>query len=71
MAEKKLFLQIQVNNIVHANVVNIIVMLITKRMEIVMSIHVYVISWMNFDYTKNGAKKALFPNPKHQCHVSQ
>ena len=28
-----------------------------KKMEITMSIHVYLISRMNFDYTKNGGKK--------------
>ena len=28
-------------------------------------------SRMNFDYVDIGGKKALFPNPKHQYHVSQ
>ena len=40
-------------------------------MEIVMSIHVYLISHMNFDYEENGGKKAFLANPKHQYRVSQ
>ena len=50
---------------------NMIAMPITKRMEIVMGIQVYLISWMNFDYEENGGKKALHANPKHQYHISQ
>ena len=41
------------------------------RMEIFMSIHVCLISWMNFDYEENGGKKAFLANAKHQYHVSQ
>ena len=42
-----------------------------KRMEIVMSIQVCLISWVSFDYEENGGKKALLANPKHQYHISQ
>ena len=59
MVERKLFLQIQSGNIVYRNVENMIVMPITKRMEIVMSIQVCLISWMNFDYKENGGKKSF------------
>ena len=48
-----------------------IVMPITKRMEIIMSIDVCLISRMNFDYTESGRKKAFLANPKLQYHVSQ
>ena len=48
MAERKLFMQIQGSNIMYPNLENMIVMLITKVMEIAMSIHVCLISWMNF-----------------------
>ena len=49
---------------------NIIAKPITKRMEIVMGMQVYLISWMNFDYKENRGKKAFPANPKHQHHVS-
>ena len=48
-----------------------IIVLITKRMEIIMSIHVCLISQINFDYKENGGKKGFLANPKHQYHVSQ
>ena len=50
---------------------NMIVMPITKIMEIVIDIQVSLISWMNFDYKKNGGRKAFLANPNHQYHVSQ
>ena len=65
MVESKLFLQIQSINIMHPNEENMIVMPITKRMEVVMGIQVYLISWINFDYEENRGKKALLANPKH------
>ena len=40
-------------------------------MEIIASIQVQLISWMNFDYKENGGKKAFLSNPKQQYHVSQ
>ena len=64
MAEIKLFLQIQSINIMYPNEENMIVVPITKRMDIVISIQVYLISWLNFDYVENGGKKALPANPK-------
>ena len=70
MAERMFFLQIQGSNIVYPNVENMIVMPITKRMEIIMSIQVCLISWMNFDYKENGGKKAFLANPKLEYHVS-
>ena len=48
-----------------------IVVPITKRVEIVMSIQVCLISQMNFDYEENGGKKAFLANPKHQYRLSQ
>ena len=71
MAERKLFLQIQIINIMYPNLENKIVMPRTKRMEIIISIQVYLLSQMNFDYTENGGKKAFLANSKHQYHVSQ
>ena len=66
-----LFFQIQSINIAYPNVENMIVVPIKKRIEIVMSIQICLISRMNFYYEENGAKKALFAKPKHQYHVFQ
>ena len=68
---KKAFLANPSINIVYPNVEKMIVVPITKRMEIFISIHVCFISQMNFDYTKSGEKKAFLANPKHQYHVPQ
>ena len=65
------FLEIQSVNIVYPNVENIIVMPITKEMEIVMGLQVCLISRKNFDYKENGRKKAFLWNPKHQYRTSQ
>ena len=70
MVERKLFLQIQSINIMYSNEDNMIVVPITKRMVIVMSFQVCLISWMNFDYEENGGDKALLTNLKHQYRVS-
>ena len=43
---------------------------ITKNMEIIMRIKVWLISWMNFGYKETGGKKAFRENPKHQYRVS-
>ena len=48
-----------------------IVVPITKRMEIIRSIQVCLISWMNFDYKENGRKKGFLTNPKTHYHVSR
>ena len=71
MVERKLFLQIQSINIMHPNVKKIIVVPITKRIDIIMSIQVCLISRGNFDYKENGGKKAFLANPTHQYCVSQ
>ena len=71
MVERKFFLQIKIINIVYPNVKNKIVRPITKRMEIITSIQVFLLSLMNFDHIENGGKKAFLANPKHQCNVSQ
>ena len=70
MVERKLLLQIQSINIIYPNKENMIVMPITKRMDIVVGIQVCLFSWMNIDYKENGGKKALLANPKHQYRVS-
>ena len=71
MVERKLFFQIQSINILNPYEEKIIVVPIMKRMEIVMSIQVCPVSWVNFDYEENGGKKAFPENPKYQYHVSQ
>ena len=71
MVESKLFLQIQSINIMYPTEENMIVVPITKRIEIVMGIQVCLISWINFDYMENGGKKALLAIPKHQYHLFQ
>ena len=55
----------------YLNMENRIAVLITKRMEIIPSIYVWHISWMNFDYEENGGKKGFLANPKHQYCVAQ
>ena len=69
--EKKAFLQIQSINIVYPTVENMIVVPITKIMEIMMSIQVCLISRININYEENGGKKAFLANPTHLYPVSQ
>ena len=38
---------------------------ITKRMEIITGIQVFLISWMSFEYKENGGNKAFLANPNH------
>ena len=71
MVERKAFLQIQSISIMYPNVENMIVMRIIRRIEIVISIQLYLISWINFDYMENGGKYAFLANPKHQNRVSE
>ena len=59
MVERKRFLLIKSINIMYPIFENMIVMPITKLMEIIMGIQVYLISRMNFDYKENGRKKAF------------
>ena len=70
MVERKLLLHIQSISIVYPNVDNVIVLPVTKRVEIIMRIQVCLISQMYFDYKENGGKKAFPTNPKHQYRVS-
>ena len=49
---------------------NLIVLPITKRMEIILSVKVCLISRMNFGYKENGGMKAFLASPKHQYRVS-
>ena len=55
----------------HPNEGNMIVVPITKSMEIIMSIQVYLISQMNFDYKEMMEIKAFLANPKHQYRASK
>ena len=55
----------------YPNVENLIIVSIAKEMEIIMCIHVCLISRMNFDYREKGGKKAFLANPNHQYRVSQ
>ena len=71
MLERKLFLQIQSISMVYPNAENIIVVPITKRINITMSVQVCLTSRMNFNYKENGGKKAILANPKHQYRVSR
>ena len=53
----------------YPNIGNMIVVPLMKRMEIIISIQVCLISWINCK--ENGGKKASLANPKHQYLVSQ
>ena len=57
--KEKLFLQIKSINIMYPNKVNMIAVPKTKRMEIITSIEVLLISQINFDYNENGVKKSF------------
>ena len=52
------------------NVENMIVAPIMKRMEIVMTIEVSFISWMNINYKEIVERKAFLAITKYQCRVS-
>ena len=56
-------------NIVYPNEENMIVVTITKRMDFITGIQIFLILWINFDYKVNGGKKAFLANPKHQHHL--
>ena len=55
----------------YPDVDNIIIVPTTKRMEIIISIQVCLISRMNFDYEENDGNKSFLANPKHKDRVSQ
>ena len=57
--KEKLFLQIKSINIMYHNMENMIVMPITKRMEIITSIRVFPFSRTNISYKENGIKKGF------------
>ena len=40
-------------------------------MEVIASIQVCIISWLNFDYKENGGQKVFLTHSEHQYHVSQ
>ena len=67
---KKAFLANPMINIMYPKVENMIVMPITKRTEINLSIQVCLISRMNFEDKENGGKKAFIANPRRQYSVS-
>ena len=46
-------------NIVYPNMKNMIVVPITKGMDIIMSIQVCLISWMNINYKENGGRNSF------------
>ena len=58
-SNKKLLLEIKCVNIMYPNVENMIVVPITKRMEIITSIQVSPISRMNNNDKENGGKKSF------------
>ena len=60
MVERKAFLANAKHHFVHPNVKDKIVVPITKEMEIIMSIQIFLISHMNSDYRENSGKKKLF-----------
>ena len=60
--EIKCFLPNQSINIVYTTIENVIVMPITKTMEIVTSIQVCPISWMTINYKENSGKKLFLLN---------
>ena len=63
--ERKAFLANPKNQYLYPNMENMIVVPITKIMEIITSIHVCLISWMTINYKENGGKKSFLPNPMH------
>ena len=60
MAERKLFLQVQCSIIILPNVDNMSAMPITKIMQVVASIQVCLVSWMNINYKEKWWKEKLF-----------
>ena len=50
---------------------NMIVVPMTKGIEIIIVIHAHLISWMNINYKKMVEAQAFITNPKHQDLISQ
>ena len=59
MVEKKAFLANPTINIMYPNAENKIIVPITKIMEVIMSIEVCPIPWVNVDYKKNDGRKSF------------
>ena len=57
--KEKLFSRLQSINIVYANEEKMIVALLPKRIEIIMSVQVCLNWQMDFDYEENGGKKGF------------
>ena len=57
--KEKLFFQIQSISIMYHNVKNMVVVPIRKRLGIIMSIQVHLISQMNFECEENDRKKSF------------
>ena len=55
----------------YPNVKNMIVVPITKRMEIIISLQICLTSRMNFDYMENGGKKSFSFKSKASNRLSQ
>ena len=64
IVERKAFLTKPKHQYHVSNKMNIIVVAITKRIEIVTSIQVCDVSWMNFDFEENGENKSFFSKTK-------
>ena len=71
MVERKAFLGNQSINIMYPNVENMIELPITKRIEIIKSSQVCLISEMNINSKENGGKKSFACKSMHQYRVSQ
>ena len=59
MTERKAFSQTQSIDIVYPNEKSVIVVSMTKRTEIIMSIQVCLIPWMTIYYNENDGKKSI------------
>ena len=64
--KEKFFLQIQSINVMYPIVENMIVMHITKSIEISTSIEVCLISRVNINYMENNGKKSFSCKSKHR-----
>ena len=64
MVERKAFLANPKMNIVYPNETNMIVVTITKRIEIVTGFQVCLILWMNINFKEKGEKKSFSSKSK-------
>ena len=65
------FLQIQSINITYRNKENMIVVPLTKRIEVIIGLQVCLFSQMSFDIRIMVERKAFLAIPKHQDRISQ